>query len=71
MSVHDQAAEVYWAFARAKAKWRSFMGKPPARYGDLLEGPSEAEKVKNPSMVSPKARSQTRQPAYQNTMNPN
>ena len=24
----EQAAELYWAYARAKAKWRSFMGKP-------------------------------------------
>ena len=24
MSVNEQAAELYWAYARAKAKWRSF-----------------------------------------------
>ena len=28
LPANEQAAELYWAYARAKARWRSFMGKP-------------------------------------------
>ena len=27
-TANEQAAELYWAYSRAKARWRSFMGKP-------------------------------------------
>ena len=70
-TANEQAAELYWAYSRAKARWRSFMASRPEKLGGLPGEPSiKVEKVVRQSMENPKARSSTLHLTCPNSMNP-
>ena len=65
----EQAAEIYWAYSRAKARWRSFMGKPTRKVRRF------ARRAINPGgkvrKAYQKARSSILHHTFPNSMNPN
>lgn len=65
----EQAAEIYWAYSRAKARWRSFMGKPTRKVRRFAR--RAISKGGKGGKVNQKARSSILHHTFPNSMNPN